>query len=291
MKTRYVYLSSVSQKLACVLLMIVPILALGEQTANEAICASVLSDEDTSKIFKQNAVNQLALEFGGDGVFVYDINRFSVDSTLTELEAYARYPQPGQKELARIRIKGWVNRCSGTTVIRGSTWLRDGTLKVLRYSEQELKGRGFIWGKNDAPLKFIVYLDSRCPHCHRLIDYAKKLVEQGKVQLDLRQVAYLEKREEAILDTQLSKTSLVLKENPVVDDNLYLEMLGGNNNTDSVDTKAPAYRDALKLINENTLTAEKVLHIITVPGVLVQEKAYNNQYRKMGYWEINRIFQ
>ena len=255
------------------------------------VCKNPLADKDVVKIFKQNALNQLALEFGRDGSFVYDIEQFPVDDVLVGLEAYARYPKPGQKDLARMRLKAWVSRCNGTTIIRGNTWLADGTLKVLRYSEEQMKGRGLLWGKKDAPLRFIVYLDSRCPHCHRLIDYARKLVEQGKVLLDLRQVAYLEKREEAIMDTRLSHSSLVVKENPSVDDAEYLDLLGGNNSTEELATDTREYRDAHKLITENTTTAEKVLHIITVPGVLVQEKEHNNQYRKMGYWEINRIFQ
>jgi glutaredoxin len=255
------------------------------------LCKSPLTDKDVIKIFKQNTLNQLALEFGRDGSFVYDVEMFLVDDTLTGLEAYARYPKPGQKDLARMRFKGWVNRCSGTTVVRGNTWLADGTLKVRRYSVDEMKGRGLLWGNKDAPLRFIVYLDSRCPHCHRLIEYARKLVAEGKVLLDLRQVAYLEKSEEAIQDTLLSRSSLVVKDNPPVNDEEYLELLAGNNSADDIKTDSQEYRDALKLINQNTKTAEKVLHIITVPGVLIQEKEQGNQYRKMGYWEINRIFQ
>jgi len=255
------------------------------------ICGSPLSDSEIIKVFKQNALNQLALDFGKDGIFVYDVSTFVIDDVLIEVESYARYPKPGQKDLARMRLKGWVSRCNGTTVIRGNTWLADGTLKVLRYDEKELEGRGLLWGREDAPMRFIVYLDSRCPHCHRLIEYAKKLVAEGKVLLDLRQVAYLEKKEEAIQDTLLYKTSLFMKKDPAVTDELYLEMMGGNNSVDEINTKTREYRDAIKLITQNTNTAEKVLHIVTVPGVLIQEKEHNNQYRKMGYWEINRIFQ
>lgn len=271
------------------LLLVFPGSAFGVQGSD--LCKNPLADTDIVKIFKQNALSQLALEFGRDGSFVYEVEKFPVDDTLIGLEAYARYPKPGQKDLARMRFKGWVNRCSGTTIIRGNTWLADGILKVRRYSADEMKGRGLLWGDKDAPLRFIVYLDSRCPHCHRLIDYARKLVEQGKVLLDLRQVAYLEKSEEAIQDTLLSRSSLIVKENPAVDDNEYLDLLGGNSSIEELETKTREYRDALELITQNTTTAEKLLHIITVPGVLIQEKEHGNQYRKMGYWEINRIFQ
>jgi len=280
-----------SSSLVVPLLLFFPQLVTGAESSEKNLCASSLSDTDTVKVFKQNALNQLALEFGRDGTFIYDISQFPIDDTLVELEAYARYPRPGQKELARMRIKAWVNRCSGSTVVRGSTWLADGTLKVLRYAANELQGRGLLWGNKNAPMKFIVYLDSRCPHCHRLLDYAKKLVKQGKVLLDIRQVAYLEKQEEAVLDTQLAETSLIVRDKPVVNDDTYLEMLGGENNIESVDTRSPSYHEALKLLAQNTKTAEKVLHIVTVPGVLIQEKEHDNQYRKMGYWEINRIFQ
>ena len=254
-------------------------------------CANPLSDDEVKAVFKKNALNQLALEFGEAGAFVYEIELFAIDSVMVNLESYARYQKPGQKDLARMRLKGWVSRCGGTTIIRGNNWLADGTLKVQRYAAKDLKGQGLIWGKRDAPMQFIVYVDSRCPHCHRLIDYARKLVEEGKVMLDIRQVAYLEEKQDAILDTKLSESSLVIKNNPGVSDKNYLEMLEGNANVEDIETSSMAYKKALKLIRQNTETAEKILHIITVPGVLVREKEHNNLYRKMGYWEINRIFQ
>jgi len=275
--------------LILVLLLCLPISGFG--AAVNELCNSPLNNHEIVNVFKQSALNQLALEFGKNGIFVYEISIFTIDDVLTEVQAYARYPKPGQKDLARMRIKAWVSRCNGTTVIRGNTWLADGALKVLRYAEHELNGSGFLWGSKDAPLRFIVYLDSRCPHCHRLIEYAKKLVEQGEVLLDLRQVAYLEKKEEAVQDTLFSKTRLFVSKDSAIDDHLYLEMLAGNNSADELETNTREYQDALKLITQNTDTAEKLLHIVTVPGVLIQEKEHNNQYRKMGYWEINRIFQ
>ena len=87
------------------------------------------------------------------------------------------------------------------------------------------------------------------------------------------------------------QSSLVIKNNPPVDDTSYLGMLEGDNNVDDIDTASSEYKKALRLIRQNTDTAEKLLHIITVPGVFIQEKEHNNLYRKMGYWEVNRIFQ
>lgn len=274
-----------------VCLILLFLLLVPEVSLAERLCSSPLSDKRVAEVFKQSALKQLALEFGGNRNFVYDIIQSSVDDTLVRVEAFARYQKPGQKDLARMRLKSWVSRCNGTTIIRGNTWLANGSLEVRRYSEQELKGRGLEWGHKDAPLRFIVYVDSRCPHCHRLIDYARKLVEAGKVFLDIRQVAYLEDKKDAVSDTQLPRTRLIVKNNASLDDETYLRMLSGESSEEELQAGGLGYKRALQLISENTATAEKILHIISVPGVLIQEKDHQNLYRKMGYWEINRIFQ
>ena len=266
-----------------------PVSAMSKQPP--PICSQPLSDERVVTLFKQNALKQLALEFGDKGLFIYELEHTPVDNVMVRVEAYAKYPKPGQKDLATMRVKGWVSRCSGTTIIRGNSWLADGTLQVPRYAAENLVGGGLQWGDPNAPLRFIVYLDSRCPHCHRLISYAKKLVEKGEVFIDLRQVAYLESVEEAVVDTRLWETSLVKQAAEEISDDEYLELLGGFANEEKNKVDNPAYHAAKKLIQTNTATAQKILHITTVPGVLIQEKAYRDQYRKMGYWEINRIFQ
>jgi hypothetical protein len=258
---------------------------------SRALCSQPLPDEKVIDLFKQNAMKQLALEFGDKGIFVYELEATPVDNVLVRMSGYAKYPRPGQKDLATMRIKGWISRCTGTTIVRGNTWLADGTLKVPRYTAEQLVGRGLQWGNPQAPLRFIVYLDSRCPHCHRLITYAKPLVEQGKVFVDLRQVAYLENTQEAVNDTRLWQTSLVKRDGATLSDNEYLELLGGFANEEDVADRSAAYNKAIDLIETNTATAKKVLHIVTVPGVLVQEQSHQGQYRRMGYWEINRIFQ
>lgn len=257
----------------------------------DVICAQPLSEQKVVEIFKQNSLKQLALEFGDAGLFVYDLTPFEVDGVLVRVEGYAKYPRPGQKDLATMRLIGWVSRCHGTTIVRGNTWLADGTLVVARYSENSLKGKGLHWGKPDAPKQFIVYVDSRCPHCHRLISYAKALVESGEAFLDVRQVAYLEDFDAAVTDTRLLETSLVLGDKKTITDDAYLELLNGFANEIVVDKTGVAYEKAQKIIETNTATAKEVLHIITVPAVLVREPDQDNQYRQMGYWEVNRIFQ
>jgi hypothetical protein len=99
---------------------------------SRALCSQPLPDEKVIDLFKQNAMKQLALEFGDKGIFVYELEATPVDNVLVRMSGYAKYPRPGQKDLATMRIKGWISRCTGTTIVRGNTWLADGTLKVPR---------------------------------------------------------------------------------------------------------------------------------------------------------------
>ena len=262
-----------------------------DQKQQDHLCGQPLSDQAIIKSFKQNTLRQLALEFGDAGLFVYDIEHYEIDDLLVRVEAYAKYPRPGQKELATMRVKAWVSRCKGTTVVRGNTWLADGTLVVPRYAANDLAGNGLQWGNPNAPMRFIVYLDSRCPHCHRLISYAKKLIDSGKVFLDIRQVAYLEDIDAAITDTRLLESSLVLGETKKISDDEYLDLLSGFPNESTISLVGDSYEKAKNFLQLNTKTAQEILHIITVPAVFIQEKEHKNHYRQMGYWEINRIFQ
>ncbi|WP_455219085.1 thioredoxin domain-containing protein [Kaarinaea lacus] len=264
---------------------------LAGQNQQVGLCAQPLSDQVVIDVFKKNTLKQLALEFGENGLFVYDIEHFAVDQVLSRVEAYAKYPRPGQKSLSTMRVEAWVSRCQGTTIIRGNSWLADGTLVVPRYAAKDLVGEGLGWGDPNAPMRFIVYLDSRCPHCHRLISYAKKLVDAGKVFLDIRQVAYLEEIDEAITDTRLLETSLILNGVKKITDDEYLDLLSGFPNEAEIEMKGAAYDQARVFLQSNTKTARDLLHIITVPAVFIQEREHNNHYRQMGYWEINRIFQ
>ena len=265
--------------------------ASASEKRQDNFCSQPLSRQTIAELFKQNTLKQLAMEFGDTGLFVYGMEQFSIDDVLVRVEAYAKYPRFGQKELATMRVTGWVSSCQGTTIIRGNTWLADGTLMVPRYAAETLQGKGLHWGKPNAPQRFIVYVDSRCPHCHRLISYAKTLVESGKVFLDIRQVAYLEDVDAAVIDTRFLETGVIAGQDKKITDEQYLELLNGFANETTVDKTSAVYQHARKTISTNTSTAKEILHAITVPAVLIQEPEHNNQYRQMGYWEINRIFQ
>ena len=273
------------------MLMLVGSSLLAGEKQQGGLCSQPLSEQMVIDLFKKSTLKLLALEFGDAGLFVYDIEHFAVDQVLSRVEAYAKYPRPGQKSLSTMRVKAWVSRCHGTTIIRGNTWLADGSLVVPRYAAKDLVGKGLGWGDPNAPMRFIIYLDSRCPHCHRLISYAKKLVDAGKVFLDIRQVAYLEEIDEAITDTRLLETSLILEGVKKITDEEYLDLLSGFPNEAEIEMKGPAYDQAKTFLQSNTKTARDMLHIITVPAVFIQERGHNNHYRQMGYWEINRIFQ
>jgi len=259
-----------------------------------SLCGQPVSDSKIKDIFKQNALKQLALDFGDSKKFIFDIEVAPIDVVMVRVEAYAKYPRPGQKQgqndYATMRIRAWVSRCQGTTIIQGNSWLANGTLVVSRYSPDQLVGKGLHWGNPKAAQRFIVFVDSRCQHCHRLLSYAAKLVESGKVFLDIRQVAYLESAEQALKESGMSESSLVVSENPGVSNDELLDRLSGLTGDDSPVTNGQAYRDAKAIIESNTAIAQKTLHIITVPGVYIQEKDQRGQYRALGRWEINRIF-
>ena len=263
-------------------------------STRSTLCDQPESDSKIKDIFKQNALKQLALDFGDSKKFIFDIEVAPIDAVMVRVEAYAKYPRlgqkRGQKDYATMRIRGWVSRCQGTTIIQGNSWLANGTLVVNRYSAEQLAGKGLYWGRANATQRFIVFVDSRCQHCHRLLSYAAKLVESGKAFLDIRQVAYLESTEQALKESGLSESSLVVPENPSVSDDELLDRLSGLTGDESTVTNDQAYRDAKAIIESNTAIAQKTLHIITVPGVYIQENDQHGQYRALGRWEINRIF-
>lgn len=264
--------------------------AVNNKDAN-AVCANLVRKEEVAPLFKQNVLRQLALEFGEAGLFVYDMQLSPVDGIIVRVEAYAKYKKLGQTALATLRVKGWVNRCGGTTIVRDNTWLANGELITPRYNPKQLPGKGILLGDPEAAIHAIIFVDSRCPHCHRLLGYAKPLLEQGKIFLEIRQVAYLESVEEALQDTRLFDTALINQDHPTLSIDDYLEMLSGLSSDSVVTPKEPQYTAAKTLIETNTTTAQKMLHIISVPGVLIRETAAKNQYRGVSYWEMNRIFQ
>jgi len=273
-------------------ILICPGLVLASNQAS--LCDNPASDDSIKEIFKQNAMKQLALDFGDGKKFIFDIEIVPIDTVMVRVESYAKYPRPGLKQgqldYATMRLRAWVSRCQGTTIIQGNSWLADGTLVVNRYSAEQLTGKGLLWGNPNAVQRFIVFVDSRCQHCHRLLSYAAKLVDSGKVFLDIRQVAYLETVEQALKDSGLGESGLVVSKNPGVSNEELLDRLSGLTGDESSITNSQAHKDAKTIIEANTEIAQKKLHIITVPGVYLQEKNYNDQYRALGHWEINRIF-
>lgn len=260
-------------------------------------CSHPVAERDIPALFLRLASKQLKLEFGDAHATLSDLTRHRVDGDLERISAYARYHLPGRSDLTTRYITGWLSRCTGTLVMRGNTWLADGTLSVPRYALADLPGRGLSLGRKDAPVQVIAYVDSRCPNCHRLIAYAKPAIASGRLHLELRQIAFLETPEQAIDDTQLTDTRFAQPpgsaagKKPAVSDSAYLDMLSGIPDGTPVDTHTAAYRRALALIETNTHTARHLLHFTVTPGVLVREPAHGGRYRIVGYWEMNRLFQ
>ena len=188
-----------------------------------------------------------------------------------------------------MRVVGWMSICQGTVIIRGNTWLANGSLAVSRYTVSELPGKGLLLGSPNAETKIIAFVDSRCPHCHRLIGYARELVKDGRLQIEIRQVAFLESVAESLRDTRVSETRLIDESDYVIADNEYLDMLTGLSNEEELNIKSNRYIQAKSIIETNTNTAKSVLHMTTVPALLVLEK--NKQYRLTSYWEMNRLLQ
>ncbi|NOZ54407.1 MAG: thioredoxin domain-containing protein [Gammaproteobacteria bacterium] len=283
-----------SIKISVLIILLVELLVRVDAVSSAApsmVCDNLLDEGEVASLFKQNVLRQLALEFGESGLFVYELQQSPVDAVITRLEAYAKYKKLGQTGLATLRVKGWVSRCEGTTMIRDNTWLADGTLVTQRYMPEQLPGKGVQLGDKNAATHVMVFVDSRCPHCHRLLSYANALIEQGKIFLEIRQVAYLETVEEALQDTRLFDTALIDPHNSTLSISDYVEMLAGFNSERAVKVKNQRYATAKTLIETNTKTAQEVLHIISVPSVLIRELKAKNQYRRTSYWEMNRIFQ
>jgi len=289
------YQSYYSHRLLVFILLQSFIFISGEVAAADSqsqLCTRPFTDQQLTAVFKQNALKQLALDYGDSKKYIFDLELYPIDPELVRIDAYAKYPNPnpGQKDYISLRIMGWVSRCQGTTIMQGNSWLADGTLIVNRFAASQLPGRGLSWGNPAAPLHFIVFVDSRCPHCHRLISYAAKFVASGQYFIEVRQVAYLESVDEALKESGLAQSSLIIKSDPTVSDEELLERLSGMTGEEAALPDNQASDEARSIVKTNTATAQKILHILTVPGVLIQEKQHNNQYRAAGRREINRYF-
>jgi len=285
----------------------ITVLYSAEIFADEEIsCARPIAEKDITVFFERSAKLQLKLEFGDGPIKISRLKPMKVGPSLVRVDGQATLRKPGREDQTEKRITGWVERCQGVVIIRGNTWLADGTLSVPRYTREQLHGRGLVLGKPEAPLHLIAFVDSRCPHCHRLMGYAFQLVESGKVYIEVRQTAFLETAKEALQDTRLHETSLIKrvtskdggKENSdaktsVVEtsDADYFEMLSGLSNDENIPVTAPGFDKALSLLKKNTKTARDVLGITNVPALLVLDNKKDGRYRLAGYWEMNRLLQ
>jgi len=263
----------------------------GTNVFAENFCDKPIADENINAYFEVLALKQMALEFGQDSLILSGTQHYPVGPDLLRVESFLKFRKLGREDLSTIRIKGWVSRCRGTLIIRGNTWLQDGTLAVQRFEKNDLPGDGFVFGDKSAAIHVIAYVDSRCPQCHRLISYMRELTKDKKMYIELRQTAFLESASEAVKDTQLHLTEKFNKNRQVVSQWDYVEMLGGFSSEDNVNMDTLAYKKALMMIEENTRTARQILHIRSVPGVLILDDKKNNAYRLTSFWEMNRLFQ
>ena len=260
-------------------------------SAAENICARPLAERDAPAHFTRLARLQMALEYGKAGVDFSQVELHPVDRDVMRVDAFVQVTKADAGNAASLWITGWLSRCQGTLIVRGNTWLADGRLVTPRFTLRQLPGRGLALGKDDAPLNVIAFVDSRCPHCHRLIGYARDLLKQGAIRIEFRQVAYLETAVEAVKDARLYETELFKPRPAALSADAYLDMVGELNSTLEADVNAPAYAKALALIQTNTATARAVLHVSAVPAVLVLDKKTSGEYRLTGLAEMNRLLQ
>lgn len=259
--------------------------------AAENICAHPLLDNAAPAQFSRLARLQMALEYGTATVDIRKVELHPVDRDVVRVDAFLQVTKADAGTPASFWITGWLSRCQGTLIVRGNTWLADGSLVTPRFTVQQLPGRGLVLGKAGAPLNVIAFVDSRCPHCHRLIGYARDLLQQGVIRIEFRQVAYLETAVEAVKDARLYETELFKTRPGALTAEDYLDMLGELNSSLEVDVHAPDYEKALALIQTNTGTVRDVLHVSAVPAVLVLDKKASGEYRLAGLAEMNRLFQ
>jgi hypothetical protein len=255
------------------------------------ICAQPLTDQAAPAHFARLARLQMALEYGPAVIDLRTVQLHPVDLDVVRVDAFVQVAKVSAGNAASFWITGWLSRCQGTLIVRGNTWLADGSLVAPRFTTQQLPGRGLVLGKDDAPLNLIAFVDSRCPHCHRLIGYARELLKKGVIRIEFRQVAYLETAIEAVKDARLYETSLFNTRPSALGAEDYLDMVGELNSALEADTQAPDYAKALALIQTNTNTARDILHVSAVPAVLVLDKKTSGEYRLTGLAEMNRLLQ
>ena len=259
--------------------------------ADQIFCSDPVADDKIQVLFERLALKQMALEFGHEGLQLSGTQAQAVGPDLVRVESFLKFRKPGRIDDSLMRVKGWISRCQGTLIIRGNTWLIDGSLSVERYQSGELAGGGYAFGDIAAPIHLIAFVDSRCPQCHRLIGYMRELVKDGKMYIEVRQTAFLEDAAASVQDTQLHLTEYFHSGEGVVSKGEYLELLGGFASEDAVDANSAEFKRALEMVEKNTRTARNVLHMTSVPGVLVMDDKNNKAYRMTSFWEMNRLFQ
>lgn len=263
-------------------------LGLALETSAQEIC-SPLPPAKLNAVFKRLALKQLQLEFGPK-VEVAQFRPSPIGQDLIRMDFVGRYIKPGRAEYSEDPLSGWITRCRGTVIFRGHTWLASGELDVPRFTREQLLGTGVKFGNPKAKTHVIAFVDSRCSQCHRLISYAKELIKNKSIYIEFIQVAYLESVEEAVQDTQLVKSRLILGKRSNISDEEYLDMISGFAADEQL-IKDKNYNAAINMIKQNTQTAKQLLNIRLVPGVLVSDRDSPRQYRLAAFWEMNRIFQ
>ena len=259
--------------------------------AGQIFCSSPVTDDKVQALFERLALKQMALEFGEDGLQLSGTQAEAVGPDLVRVESFLKFRKPGRLDDSLMRVKGWISRCQGTLIIRGNTWLANGSLSVQRFQSEALTGGGYTFGDAAAPIHIIAFVDSRCPQCHRLIGYMRELVKDGKMYIEVRQTAFLEDAPASVQDTQLHLTKRFYSGKNLVSQDEYIELLGGFASEDDVDKNSTEFKRALEMVEKNTRTARNVLHMTSVPGVLVMDDKENKAYRMTSFWEMNRLFQ
>jgi hypothetical protein len=250
-------------------------------------CTVQVDSGNRDALFTRLARKQLTLEYGGSNAPLGDIRWQTVGPDLYRVEADTEIIKPGAANKSELHLTGWLTSC-GTLLIRRHTWLADGTLAVPYFSDTQLPGRGLVRGKADAPLQMMVFIDSRCPQCHRLLSYAEPLIAAGKLRVELRQIAYLESATEALNDTQLHQAIWLVGKQGSMGDAEYLELVGGFPSDEPVASDKPGYQVAMHWLTQQTELAQKQLNITATPLVLIRDPA-SGRYRAAGYWEVNRL--
>ncbi len=267
-------------------ILLLALLCLTPLTGLADSCTKPLSGEAIGRQFERLAKQQMALEFGQPVQALDQVQWQRIGADLYRVDAQTRITKPGASGDEALHLQGWLTAC-GSLVLRGYSWDADGSLSMPSYRPVQLPGPGLTLGPDSAPLKLLVFVDSRCPQCHRLLQYARPLWERGALQLELRQIAFLEPPEQSLNDSRLHEAAWLFPggRSSVAE---YLDLIGGFPADESVPPTTKHYPEALAYLRSQTELAHGLLHIRATPLVLIWD-AGRGHYRESGYWEINRL--